>query len=92
MKRYTQTDIKRTAQAAVYCFTGMEPKLSWITLLESSEDRTYILFRVRDIEYRFSSSVFDRWTDEDGEHESIWVGDGTLERLGRRTFRGNLIP
>lgn len=80
--KYTMTDIKRTAQAAIRSYTGTEPKLSTITLLEASDDRTYILFRVCDIEYRFSSYICDRRTD------SIWVGDGTIERLGRRTKYG----
>lgn len=93
MKHYTKTEIKRTAQVAISNFTGMEPKLSDITLLESSDDRTYILFRVRDIEYRFTSYVFDTWTNDKGEQiQSIWAGDGTIERLGRRTRNGNLIP
>ena len=93
MKTYTKTEIKRTAQAAIRSFTGIEPKLSQITLLECSDDRTYILFRVTDVEYRFTSYVFRPFTDENGKRvEPIWVGDGTVERLGRRTRAGNLIP
>ena len=88
MKHYTNTEIKRTAQAAVRAYTGVEPKLSQITLLEASDDRTYILFRVCDIEYRFNSYICDRYSDKYGDHECIWVGDGTVERLGRRTANG----
>lgn len=88
---YTKTDIKKTAQAAIRAFTGMEPKLSQITLLEASDDRTYILFRVSDIEYSFNSYICDHFTDKYGEHECVWVGDGTVERIGRRTFSGSLI-
>lgn len=93
MKTYTKTEIKRTAQAAIRSFTGLKPKLNQITLLECSDDRTYILFRVVDIEYRFKSYVFMPFTDDNGERiEPVWVGDGTIERLGRRTRNGNLIP
>lgn len=88
--RYTKTEIKKTAQAAVRSYTGTEPKLSTITLLEASDDRTYILFRVCDIEYRFDSYICDRYTDSTGYHECVWVGDGTIERLGRRTKHGLL--
>ena len=92
MRHYTKTEIKRTAQAAIYAFTGMEPKLSQLTLLEASDDRTHILFRVNDIEYSFNSYIFGRFIGADGkECESIWCGDGTVERLGRRTSKGHLI-
>ena len=80
IKRATNTQLKKTAQAAIRSFTGTEPKLSTITLLEASGDRTYILFRVCDIEYRFTSYLFS--------DNSVWVGDGTVERLGRWTRNG----
>jgi len=89
MKHYSTMEIKKTARAAVTAYCGAEPKLYSITLLEASDDRTYILFRVYDIEYRFTSYICDRFTDANGEEvECVWVGDGTLERLGRRTKRG----
>ena len=90
--KYTKTDIKRTAQTALYNYIGIEPKLSQITLLESSDDRTYILFRIAGIEYRFFSYICDRYTDERGYHECVWCGDGTVERLGRRMSNGLLRP
>ena len=89
--KYTNTEIKRTAQSAFHFFCGVEPKLSQITLLEASDDRTYILFRIADIEYRFESYICERYTDQNGDHECVWCGDGTVERLGRRRADGSLI-
>lgn len=84
--KYSKYEIKKTAAAAFEFFTGARPKFSDIHLLEASDDRTYILFRVRDIEYSFTSYICERFTDAAGnEIESIWCGDGTLERLGRRS-------
>lgn len=84
--KYSNYEIRRTAMAAFEFYTGARPKPSEITLLEASDDRTYILFRVRDIEYRFTSYICDRYTDSIGDyHECVWAGDGTLERLGRRS-------
>lgn len=81
---YTKTQIKRTAQAAVYSYTGVKPTLSQITLLEAADDRTYIRFRIGVVEYRFSSYICDRYFDlENKLIECVWVGDGSLTRLGR---------
>ena len=65
--------IKKTAQAALDSEYGFKPALDKITLLEASDDRTYILFRVRNHEYRFDSYRF-----ADG---SVWCGSGTIEKL-----------
>lgn len=69
---YTNTDIKKTAQAALRSEYGFSPSLKDITLLEASGDRTYILFRVAGHEYSFNSYKF-----HDG---SVWVGSGTIEK------------
>jgi len=65
--------IKKTAQAALESEYGFKPALDKITLLEASDDRTYILFLVRNHEYRFES-----YRLSDG---SVWVGHGTIEKL-----------
>lgn len=64
--------MKKTAQAALESEYGFKPALNEIVLLEASDDRTYIRFKVRDHEYVFSSY---KW--EDG---SVWVGKGTIEK------------
>jgi hypothetical protein len=66
----TNTEIKKTAQAAFRSEFGVTPLLKDIRLLEASGDRTYILFRIGKHEYTFNSCVYP-----DG---SVWVGDGTL--------------
>ena len=70
---YTNTEIKKTAQASLKSEFGFAPILKDITLLEASGDRTHILFRVGVHEYSFNSYNF-----QDG---SVWVGSGTLEKL-----------
>lgn len=67
----TNTEIKKTAQAAFRSEFGVEPKLKDIRLLEASGDRTYILFCIGKHTYRFDSYV-DRFG-------AVWVGEGTLE-------------
>lgn len=67
----TNRQLKETAIAALKCEYGFAPIQKQVVLLEASEDRTYILFRVGKHEYRFSSYLFP-----DG---SVWVGDGTIE-------------
>lgn len=64
--------IKKTAQAALESEYGFKPALDKIVLLEASDDRTYILFRVGRHEYRFESY---KWSDG-----SVWVGEGTIEK------------
>ena len=91
MKEYTKTEIKRTAIAAFESYTGARgTKLCDVTLLESSDDRTYILFSVHGIEYRFDSYICDRYVWEGKECVCVWVGDGTVERIGRRRKDGSI--
>ena len=68
-----KTNLKKTAQAALDSQYGFRPALDAIVLLEGSDDRTYIRFRVRQHEYSFRSYKFD-----DG---SVWVGSGTIEQI-----------
>ena len=63
---------KRTAQAALYSEYGFQPALDRITLLEGSDDRTYIRLKVGSPEYSFDSY---KWPDG-----SVWVGKGTIEK------------
>ena len=65
--------LKKTAQAALQSEYGFKPALDKIVLLEASDDRSYILFRVGLHDYRFESSV-----SSDG---SVWVGRGTIDKL-----------
>ena len=69
---YTNTDIKKTAQAALKSEYGFKPRLKEIILQEVSFDRTYIRFRVGIHEYSFNS-----YRLPDG---SVRVGSGTLEK------------
>lgn len=79
------TLIRNTAKAALESFTGCTVKSSDLTLLEDNGERTYIRFRVKDIEYVFNSYVCDEFIDEKGiEHKCIWVGEDTITRVGRR--------
>lgn len=68
-----KTKLKKTAQAALESEYGFKPALNDIVLLEGSDDRTYILFSVKNHEYRFDSY---KWSDG-----SVWVGNGTIEKL-----------
>lgn len=65
--------LKKTAQAALDSEYGFKPALERIVLLEASDDRTYIRFRVKDHEYSFNSY---KWPDG-----SVWVGSGTIEKV-----------
>lgn len=69
---FTNTDIKKIAQAALKSEYGFAPILKDITLLESCEDGTYILFKVAGHEYSFDSYVLN-----DG---IVWVGANTIEK------------
>ena len=44
--REINLNLKRTAQAALKSEYGFQPSLDSITLLEGSDDRTYIRFKV----------------------------------------------
>ena len=70
--REINLNLKRTAQAALYSEYGFQPALDRITLLEGSDDRTYIRFNVGSHEYSFDSY---KWPDG-----SVWVGKGTIEK------------
>lgn len=70
--RNVKMELKRTAQVALESEYGFKPALDRITLLEGSDDRTYILFRVGSHEYSFDSY---KWPDG-----SVWVGKGTIEK------------
>ena len=67
-----KTEIRKTAQLTLESEYGFKPALNDIVLLEASDDRTYILFRVRNHEYSFRSYLFT-----DG---SVWCGSGTITK------------
>ncbi len=70
--RKIKLNLNRTAQAALKSEYGFQPSLDSITLLEGSDDRTYIRFKVGSHEYAFYSC---KWPDG-----SVWVGKGTIEK------------
>lgn len=65
--------LKKTAQAALESEYGFKPALEKIVLLEGSDDRTYIRFRVGVHEYSFRSYKLS-----DG---SVWCGSRTIEKV-----------
>jgi len=69
---------KLTAQTALKSTYGFKPALSQITLLEYDFDRTHILFRVGDKEYKFSS-----WVCGDN---GVWVGEDTIRMIAKYKF------
>lgn len=72
----TKTELGRIARCALEYEYGFCPALKDITLLEASDDRTYILFNVNGHEYSFRSRLV--W---DGV---VWCGPGTIEKLEPR--------
>lgn len=80
----TKTELKRIAQGALKSEYGFGPKLGEITLLEASGDGTYIRFTVHEVEYLFDSS---RSFSADGTDLGVWVGAGTLKKIGGRYGR-----
>lgn len=66
-------ELKKTVQVALESEYGFKPSLDAIILLEGSDDRTYIRFRVREHEYTFNTYKFS-----DG---SVWCGKGTIEKV-----------
>lgn len=72
----TKSEIKYFAQQALKSEYGFAPALKDITLLESSRDGTYALFKVNGKTYRFESCIMTY-----GNLHSVWVGDGTIEKL-----------
>lgn len=72
----TKAELLSIVVTALESEYGFKPKKSDITLLESSGDGTYILFRVRHKEYRFDSYI-----SHIGDMESLWCGSGTIEKI-----------
>jgi hypothetical protein len=81
-KDRTTSELKEIVVTALKDEYGFAPKKSEITLLESSGDGTYILFRVRNIEYSFDSYHMEGWTVVPG-YTPVWCGEGTITRKGR---------
>lgn len=75
--------IKETAQYALKSEYGFAPALHDIQLLEASSDRTYILFRVGQWEYEFSSYIFSG--------SSVWAGPGHVRKTARFVWTGDHI-
>lgn len=69
---FTDEDFKLIAQMALQSEYGFAPALSDITLLEASGDGTYILFRVKDHEYRFNSHL---------HNGGVVIVSGTVEKI-----------
>ena len=75
MKEKTNRELKNIAITALKNKYGFAPKQSDVILEEASGDGTYILFRIAEHEYRFSSYI-----SHYGEMETIWCGRGTIEQ------------
>lgn len=69
---YTDDMLQLLAQMALMGEYGFVPALSEITLLEASGDGTYILFRVKSHEYRFSSHL---------HNGGVAICQGTIEKI-----------
>lgn len=66
-------DFKKTVQTALFYEYGFKPALKDITLLESSDDKTYIRFKVAYCEYVFESFIV---------HDSfVFCGGGTITQV-----------
>ena len=72
----TKTELKKIAQLALDSEYGFAPALKEITLLEASSDGTKIYFKVNGKEYNFTSHI-----NTYGDMDTIWVGQGTIEKL-----------
>lgn len=81
-KDRTTSELKEIVVTALKDEYGFAPKKSEITLLESSGDGTYILFRVRNIEYSFDSYLLESYAIVPG-YTPVWCGEGTITRKGR---------
>lgn len=81
-KDRTTSELKEIVVTALKDEYGFAPKKSDITLLESSGDGTYILFRVRNIEYSFNSYLLESYAIVP-EYVPVWCGEGTITRKGR---------
>ena len=67
-----RTEMKVIVSEALENEYGFSPKLKDIILLEASGDGTYILFQIKDSQYRFDS----RRSEKNG----VWVGKGTITK------------
>lgn len=81
-KDRTTSELKEIVVTALKDEYGFAPKKSEITLLESSGDGTYILFRVRNIEYSFDSYHLESCVIVP-DYLPVWCGEGTITRKGR---------
>ena len=74
---------KATMQSALNSTYGFAPALKDIKLLEASGDRTYILARIGNREYRFDSYICDSRTG------SIWIGDDPVRMTAKFKWTKN---
>ena len=70
---------KDIIQGALRNAYGFKPTLKDITILESSDNRTYILARVGDREYRFDSFI-------SGPGTAVWVGDDCITMTAKYSW------
>ena len=77
MKDIDKQGFKRIAAQALQDEYGFAPALKDIILLEADMDRTYILFSVKNNEYKFRSYYFGREYNE----PCLYTGPGTIERI-----------
>lgn len=76
----TNTELRHIAKEALDVEYGFSPKLTDIRLLEANDNGLYILFSVKDSEYRFDSRYFPIGYGE-SRINTIWCGKGTVEKI-----------
>jgi hypothetical protein len=76
----TKQELRHIAREALNSEYGFSPKSSDIRLLEADDTGLYILFAVKDHEYRFDSRYFPIGRGEN-QINTIWCGKGTIEKI-----------
>lgn len=79
-KEKTKSDLKRIAMAALEANYGFSPMMSKIELAEANDNGTRIAFYVGRHYYEFYSHLIV-YNTEKGQVETVWVGEGTIEKL-----------
>lgn len=72
----TKRELKEIVSEAMKSEYGFAPKKNEITLMEANDTGTYINFWIGSKEYRFDSHICTF-----GGMKTIWVGEGTIEKM-----------
>lgn len=71
--KYNLSEYKATCAVAFESNYGIKPKNKDISIIDKSDDRTYIIFTVGTHLYRFKSHLF--------RDNSVWCGTGTVLKI-----------